>query len=106
MRSCPDLCDELVRRLRQLGFVFDENEDHEQMFASLAQVRLGFAFPVNWTVTISVTQTAKDSELDEKDLSCNPSGKYQEQVSACCKTDAIERAKDQFHAKIVNRVRR
>ena len=100
MRACPDLCDEVVARLRKLGFVFDESEDHEQIFAALAQVHLGFSPPVNWTVTIRVTQTAHDSELDEKDFSRNPGVTYQEKISACCEPDAIERAKDQFHGKI------
>ncbi len=100
MSDCSDLCNALVSRLRQLGFVFDESKDHGQVLAALAQVRLGFASPLTWSVTITVTHTAKDPDLPANDSLCSPCGTYKEEVTACCATDAIEGAKDQFLAKI------
>jgi hypothetical protein len=93
MRGCPDLCDEVIDRLRQLGFAFDDSEDHEQIFTALSRVRFGFVDLVNWTVTILVTRRARSSEPDE-----DVRAEYKEEVEACSETDAIERAKDRFHA--------
>lgn len=36
-RSCNDVCDEVLRRLKALGFKLDDSEDHEQIFDALAQ---------------------------------------------------------------------
>lgn len=36
-RSCSDVCDEVLRRLKALGFKLDDTEDHEQIFDALGE---------------------------------------------------------------------
>ena len=41
MRSCNDVCDEIISRLLSLGFELDPHtQDHEQIFAALAECTL------------------------------------------------------------------
>lgn len=41
MRSCNDVCDEIIGRLLALGFELDPHtQDHEQVFAALAECTL------------------------------------------------------------------
>ena len=100
MRSCPDVCDEVINRLKKLGFTIDDTEDHEPIFTALAEVQFALISPADWVVSIQVTQLVTDAELEEEDREANPAGSYTEEVETCCEVDAVERAKDQFHDRV------
>lgn len=61
--SCPDVCDEVIRRLTALGIDVGQDEDHEPIFAGLDQCSLLKTEDVNGLYLIHVFEDVDPEQL-------------------------------------------
>ena len=86
MRTCPDLCDEVVRRLKKLGFHFDETEDHEQIFSALADVHFAVSYPDFKFVILTLRYCLETFEQNCQCGQCDPCRRGQDDIRQAIQT--------------------